>query len=200
MVKEGDFVMLEYEGIVKETNTVFEKTEKPIVIPIGKGFLPRFLEEKLKNVEVGKEYIFEFKPEEAFGERDPDLIKIIPLKEFTKRGINPFPGLTVNVNGILGVILSVSSGRVIVDFNHPLAGKNIIYKVKIIKKIEDLKEKIEGFLAYLFNMDMKGKVGVDKEKKVLKLKLKDIVKNKESLEKLLGEIIPEIKDYRIELE
>ncbi len=198
MIKEGDFVEIEYEGIVKETGEVFERSGKPVIIPVGKGYLPSFLDKKLINLEEGKEYVFEFEPKEAFGERDPNLIKIIPVKEFLKRGINPVPGLIVNVNGILGTVLSVTSGRVIVDFNHPLAGKHIIYKIKVKRKVTDLKEKIAGLLEYIFNIDMKDKVEI--KDKTLILKIKDIVRNVEPLERLLKEVIPEIKDFKIELQ
>jgi len=68
------------------------------------------------------------------------------MKKFLEQKINPVPGMTVEIDNYTGLIKSVSGGRVLVDLNHPLAGKNVSYEVTIIRKVEDLKEKVEGFL------------------------------------------------------
>src|SRR3989344_580469 len=96
--------------------------------------------------EVNQEYTVEISPEEGFGKKDPKLIRIIPSRIFKEKNINPFPGLQVNIDNIIGTIRSVSSGRIIIDFNHPLAGKNLIYQIKIIKKIETNQEKTSALL------------------------------------------------------
>jgi len=54
--------------------------------------------------------------------------------------------LQVDVDGEVGTITRVSGGRVIVNFNHPLAGKEVIYDFKILKKVEDKSEQIKSFL------------------------------------------------------
>ena len=60
------------------------------------------------------------------------------------------PGLQVEVNGIFGVIKTVSSGRCIVDFNHPLSGKDISYEVKVLRIINDNNEKLKSILELFF--------------------------------------------------
>jgi len=56
------------------------------------------------------------------------------------------PGMQLNIDGVVGTIKTVSGGRTLVDFNHPLAGKELLYKVKVNKKIIDDKEKLIGYL------------------------------------------------------
>ncbi|MFS6939009.1 hypothetical protein ACDX33_11095, partial [Neisseria animaloris] len=74
--------------------------------------------------------------EEAFGKRQVNLIKLVPTNIFTKQNMTPVPGLHVNLDGIYGVIRSVSGGRTIVDFNHPLSSHDLVYEVDI-KRIVD---------------------------------------------------------------
>jgi peptidylprolyl isomerase len=60
-------------------------------------------------------------------------------------------GLQVNIDGAIGVVRTVSGGRTVVDFNHPLAGKDISYKVNVIRKITDDKEKIKSLVGLALN-------------------------------------------------
>ena len=187
------FLELRYVAYIKDTNQIFDYSEKPVIVPVGKGLLYNFLEKVLQDVEPGKSYKFEFiRP---FGERKDELIKIIPLSEFVRRNVRPFPGLIVNVDGRRGVVLSISGGRVIVDFNHPVAGKDLIYEIEVIREVKDLKDKIQGVVSFLF--------GVDKEKITVDINNKDIkilVNGKElpqEYKELLKKIIDELKEYNI---
>jgi len=65
------------------------------------------------------------------------------LQEFRKRQVIPFPGMTVNIDNLIGVVRTVSGGRVIVDFNHPLAGRKLEYEVKIIEQVAKKEEQAE---------------------------------------------------------
>ena len=90
--------------------------------------------------------------EEGFGKKDPKHIQMIPLNKFKDQKINPMPGLRVEIDQYTGVVKSVSGGRVLVDFNHPLAGRDLHYEVMIKRKVEDLKEKVSGFLELNFHL------------------------------------------------
>lgn len=187
------FLELRYVAYIKDTNQIFDYSEKPVIVPVGKGLLYNFLEKALQDVEPGKSYKFVFiKP---FGERKDDLIKIIPLSEFVRRGVKPFPGLIVNVDGRRGVVLSISGGRVIVDFNHPVAGKDLVYEIEVIREVKDLKDKIQGLLSFLFGIDRE-KITVDINDKNIKI----IVNGKElpqEYKELLKKIMDELKDYNL---
>ena len=66
------------------------------------------------------------------------MVRLIPLSEFKEHNVNPVPGMTVDFDGKPGVIMRRTGGRVMVNFNHPLAGKEVVYDVIINKKIENV--------------------------------------------------------------
>ena len=132
-------LLIAYEGRVKGEEKPFDRVEeeRPLLVFVGKGELIKGLEEALEGMKVGEEREIEIPPEKAFGERKAELIAIIPEREFRKRGITPYPGLVIEADGRRGRVLSVSGGRVQVDFNHELAGKTVVYKVKVIKEVKE---------------------------------------------------------------
>ncbi|MEM4213210.1 MAG: peptidylprolyl isomerase, partial [Thermoplasmatales archaeon] len=76
----------------------------------------------------------------------------------------PEPGMTVRIGDKYGKILTVTAGRVVIDFNHPLAGKSIKYKYKIIEKIEGDENKIRSIIEINFPKDSdKFKIEVGEE-------------------------------------
>ena len=111
------------------------------------------LEEEIKKMKVGEKRTIELPPEKAFGKRDPSLIKHFSLRDFKKQDIEPKVGEIISVNNIRGKIISISGGRVIVDFNHPLAGKTLVYEVEIIRKVDEKKEKIKAILEFYLRKD-----------------------------------------------
>lgn len=161
--KKNDFIEIEFVGRIKETNQIFDLTDedlakkekihnpnasyKPVIICLGQNDVIPGLDEELQEKETGKKYTIEILPEKSFGKKDPKLMKLIPASIFKEKNIKPFPGLQININNMIGVIRTVSGGRIIVDFNHPLAGRNLVYEVKINKIITDLKEKLKATIA-----------------------------------------------------
>jgi FKBP-type peptidyl-prolyl cis-trans isomerase 2 len=168
-MQKGDFVYISYVGRIKESGEIFDVTSEEIAkregvynpeikygdipIIIGAGFVIPGLEEELEKMNVGEKKVVEIEPKKAFGERRDDLIRLIPEIEFKKQNIDVKVGDFVNVNGITGRVLSVNAGRVRVDFNHPLAGKALVYEVEIKKQVTETKEKIYAILKYFSNLD-----------------------------------------------
>ncbi|MBI1970041.1 peptidylprolyl isomerase [Candidatus Woesearchaeota archaeon] len=163
-VQKEDFVELEYTARVKETKQVFDTTDektakdagihnekatyKPVTICLGEGHLLKGLDRALLGKEIGKKHTVTVNPEEGFGRKNTKLIQLIATQKFLKQGIQPMPGLQVNIDGIFGMIKNVSGGRTLVDFNHPLAGQVLEYEVKLNRKVTDKKEKVKA-LAHL---------------------------------------------------
>ena len=181
-LKENDFIEVDYSGRLKETGQLFdtsnvEEAQKAgmhshvhaAVICLGRGQLLKGLENKLFGKEIGKEYTIALVPEEAFGKKDAKLLKIVPTNIFLKQGIRPMPSLQVNIDGLIGTIRTVSGGRTIVDFNHPLAGHEIEYTITVKRIVSDKKEQVKGFLelgAHLHDAE----VNVKENKAEIKLK------------------------------
>lgn len=165
MVKKGDFIEVEYTGYVDGEifDTTSEEVAKkeglhnpnmtygPITICLGEKHLVGKLDDKLEGKEPGKEYDIELTSDEAFGPKSAKMLQMIPLKKFKQNDMNPMPGMQINVDNNIGTVKSVSGGRVIVDFNHPLAGKDVMYKVRIDRKVEDTKEQLESLLQLELN-------------------------------------------------
>jgi peptidylprolyl isomerase len=158
--QKNDFVELEFVGKTKDgeifdTNIEneakkigIEIPEKKFIVCIGQGMLIKGFDSQLADKEIGQDYTIEIKPEEAFGKRKSDLIRLIPKSVFLQQKIEPQSGMTLALDDTLVKVVSVSGGRVLVDFNNPLAGKEIIYDFKIIRKVQDLKEKIDSIIDF----------------------------------------------------
>lgn len=208
-LKKGDFVEIDYVGKIKENNKIFDLTKEniakkeniydksrnydPVIICIGFNDIIKGLDEGLLNKDLG-EYKIEINAEKAFGKKTYDLIKLVPNSIFNKEGIRPFPGLQVNIEGILGVVRSISGGRSLIDFNHPLAGKDLIYEVEIKKVVTDLNEKIKSLLELKLGKDIKFDVKEDKVAIYVDLRQE----LRKVLEKEIKEKIPEIKKIEFE--
>ncbi len=161
-LEKGDFVLVDYAGRVKETGEVFittledtAKKEKmykegelyePKLIVVGEGWVLKALDEALTSFEVGKTTSLEIPPEKAFGPRDPEKVKLIPLRRLTNRGITPQLGMRLEVDGKPAIVRTIGAGRVQLDYNPPLAGKTLVDEVTVQKKIETKTEKIEALV------------------------------------------------------
>ena len=163
-VKKNDFVEIEFTGKILDTGDVFDtnikgdaeksgletKNIKPFVLSVGNKMLPTGFDLDLEGKEIGKDYFVECKPEDAFGKRNPQMVRMIPTKLFHEQKINPQRGMQITLDGQLVKVLSSSGGRTLIDFNNPLAGKKVSYDYKINKKITDLNEKINALQDFLF--------------------------------------------------
>jgi peptidylprolyl isomerase len=156
--KNGDFILANYTLKIKETGeivgTTFESVAKetklyrgeeryePFFIIVGENWVPKGLDEALTGLEVGKASSIELPPEKGYGVRDPKKVRLVPLRKFRAEGLTPVPGLQVNIDGKAAQIRSVGAGRVQVDYNHPFAGKTLIYDLTIEKVLETEEDKV----------------------------------------------------------
>jgi len=161
-LQKGDFVLIDYTAKVKETNEVFDTTleeiskkehlhkegesYEPKLVVLGESWMLKALEENLTTTEPGKAQTVEIAPKDAFGQRDPEKVKRVPLKQLTAKGTNPGIGMRIDYNGKMAVVRSIGAGRVLLDFNPPLAGKTLVYDVTVKKKLETNEEKIAALI------------------------------------------------------
>ena len=205
-IKKYDFIEIEYTGKIKEDNIVFDTTDEkvakennlethsgygPIIICVGEEQLLKGIDKHLEGKETGKEYDIEIKPEDAFGKKNAKLIQLIPTSKFKQQKVQPMPGMQMNIDGMVGTIKTVASGRTLVDFNHPLSGKELFYKIKINRKVTDDKEKLQGYLKLsLGTKDFE----IVMENNNAKIKLKNPIPKEaeERLAEKITELIPKI--------
>ena len=219
-IKKKDFIEIKYTGYannqifdsnIEEDIKSIDQKAKPqkTIIAVGEEMVLKGLDEALEGKEPNKEYEITIPPEKAFGERKRDLIKTIPLKAFTEKKVNPYPGLVLTLDNAMVKIITISGARVITDFNNPLAGKEIKYKFTITRIVKDEKEKAEAlFLTYfrfLPEFELKDKIIVkgpktleqftthfkEKFKNLLNKELAFEEKTPETLEKKVEEKKPE---------
>lgn len=154
-MEKGDFVKVEYTGRL-ENGDVFDSTDPselegaggPAVVVLGAGHLIEGVEEAIKEMGPGDERELEVPPEKAFGDRDPKKIRFFKLEQFKKEGVRPYPGMRLTIDGRMATVKSVSSGRVVVDFNHPLAGLTLSYDLKLLGPVEEPLERAKGLLEF----------------------------------------------------
>ena len=119
---------------------------KPVVLCVGEGHVVKGLDDFLIGKKLGKHTV---SLENAFGKKNAKLLRLVSIKEFHKNQIQPVPGLEVELDDRRGIVRAVNGGRVIVDFNNPLASQDITYDVDLKKIIEDESEKVAGVLDFL---------------------------------------------------
>ncbi len=104
-LQKNDFILIDYTAKVKETNEVFDTTNEetakkehlykegdiyePKLVAIGEGWVLKALDESLTTMELNKPATVEIPPEKAFGARDAEKVKRVPLKQLTKQRHKP---------------------------------------------------------------------------------------------------------------
>ncbi|MFH0961731.1 MAG: peptidylprolyl isomerase [archaeon] len=157
---KGDFVSVSYVGKIVETGEVFDLTDEararqaglyseqviygPMTVRIGSGHMLAGLEDAVVQMAPGETRVVRISSDRAFGARDPSKIQTVPDKVFKEQ--KPVVGMIVNIQGLMGKVQSVSGGRVVLDFNHPLAGKEVEYEFTLEKVVTALNEKFAGIL------------------------------------------------------
>jgi len=161
-IQKSDFILVDYTGKVKETGEVFDTTSEetakekklykegeiyePRLVVVGEGWVLKALDEALTTFKIGKSETVEVPPEKAFGQRDPEKVKLVPLRRLAARGITPRLGEQIEFDKKLATVRIIGSGRVTLDFNPPLAGKTLVYEVTVQKQLKTDNEKISALI------------------------------------------------------
>ena len=214
-IKKDDFIEIEFTGKIKDSGEIFDtnikqdakqanlnldiEKLKPFKMSVGNKMLPEGFDKDLEAKETGKKYNIEISPNEAFGKRNPQLIRMVPNKIFQEQKINPQRGMQLNLGGQLARVLSASGGRVLVDFNNPLAGKVVTYEYKILKKVNNQDEKINALQEFLFKKQFQFSVSNGKEKTIT-FHLKKDEKQFEKFIELMSEQFKKILGMKIKVE
>ncbi len=163
---EKRFVKISYTGKVKDSQ-VFDTTDaetakkenifdakriyQAVPMIIGELQVLKGLDEELTDMKAGEEKELDIPPEKAYGQKDPNLIRLVPMKIFKQEKMTPIPGMVIELDGRPARIQTVSGGRVRVDFNSELAGKTLSYKVKIVEEAKTQEQKIKYLIERSFN-------------------------------------------------
>lgn len=164
-ISNGDIITLDFDAWITNpdgTEELFDTTSEehakagnifnekaryePVITIVGDGRMIPGLDRSFVGAEVGKKTKVEIPPAEGAGERLPNMVEIISVRELQKQNIDPEPGMRVQIKEKVGTITAMTSGRVRVDFNDPLAGKTLKYEYTVTKKAETPEERVLGII------------------------------------------------------
>lgn len=115
-------------------DSTFDKA--PATLEIGDESLPENFEAYLMGMKAGERATYEVPPEKAFGQRNPNNIQTFKRSDFSADMVLE-PGVVISFadarqSELPGVVERVEGDQVTVDFNHPLAGRTLVFEVEII--------------------------------------------------------------------
>lgn len=136
-ISEGTRVVLHFALLLEDGEAVDSTFEKePATLTLGDGNLPDGFESCLLGLQAGDKKSFTVLPEKAFGQHNPSNVQQLARTSFAnidelEEGM--IIGFTDKAGGELpGVIVEINDRQVEVDFNHPLAGRTLTFKVEIV--------------------------------------------------------------------
>lgn len=156
----GDLVRIAFTGVLDSSHAVFESTDEkvakasglfsdqvyygPRLVIFGRGFMIPGLEEGIVQMTQGQEAKIHVPFARAFGPKQAELVRMMSDKELRHAGVQPRIGLVLNIDGVQARVKSVAPGRVMLDFNHPLAGEDLTYHLQLIEVITDAEAKAKA--------------------------------------------------------
>jgi FKBP-type peptidyl-prolyl cis-trans isomerase SlpA len=141
LVSDSAYLTLHYRlASVDGTDIVSTFHENPATLQLGTGQLAPFLESCLIGLPEGAHQTFDLPPDNAFGQRNPDLIQKISRATLNENSpedhqyaIGDLVDFAAPGGGrFAGVLLNIDDDDAVFDFNHPLAGQTVKFEVKII--------------------------------------------------------------------
>lgn len=139
-IAQGSQVALHF-SVSLENGVEIDNTRsypEPVSLVIGDGNLLEGFEKALLGLRAGDRRTVHLPPEDAFGPWNPDNVQSFDTVQFVKSGDIPVVGTMMEFQDkgggtLAGVVKAVNDDKVEVDFNHPLAGRNVVFEVEIAK-------------------------------------------------------------------
>ncbi len=136
-VKNGDTVSVHYHGKLTDGST-FDSSEgrDPLQFTVGSGQVIKGFDDALLDMKVGDKKTVNIPVENAYGERRDDMMMEYPKSDFPA-DMQPAVGMELHMSDNLGnvfpvVIAEVQEEVVLLDANHPLAGKDLIFELELV--------------------------------------------------------------------
>lgn len=136
-VKKGDKVRVHYHGKLTNGST-FDSSEgrDPLEFTVGNGQVIKGFDDALVDMKVGDKKTVNIPVDEAYGQRNNDMMMEYPKAEFPA-DMNPEAGMELHMSDNLGnvfpvVIAEVRDETVLLDANHPLAGEDLVFDIELV--------------------------------------------------------------------
>ena len=136
-VEKGKFVKVDYEGRL-DNGEVFDSSQdgQPLELQVGGGQIIKGFEEQLQDMELREKKTFTLNPEEAYGNRDENQLHTFSRSEVPEE-MNPQIGDMIGLQTpdgqqIPATIAEADEEKIVVDLNHPLAGKALTFDIEVV--------------------------------------------------------------------
>jgi peptidylprolyl isomerase len=136
--KQGDTVKVHYTGKLQDGN-VFDSSEnrEPLEFTLGAGNMIPGFEQAVQGMNIGDKKTAEIPSEQAYGEKREDMIISVP-RENVPGDIEPEVGQQLAIQQQEGqqvpvTVTEVSEEKVVLDANHPLAGKDLVFEIELVE-------------------------------------------------------------------
>jgi FKBP-type peptidyl-prolyl cis-trans isomerase SlyD len=151
-------VFLTYQLSIKDASDQWESietvtAEEPMAFIHGLSGLPEKFEDNLQGLEKGSPFDFSISSEDGYGDFDPEAIVDLPMDIFKDEDGNIQPEALelgnmipmTNEDGsrLMGQVIEVADDYVVMDFNHPLAGREMWFKGEVLDVREATKEELD---------------------------------------------------------
>lgn len=143
-IENSTIITLIYE--LRDTDATGELLEQmtynwPLIFYFGSGTMLKSFEHNLSGLKIHDKFEFVLSPEEAYGEKDQELIVRIPLSKFKSPASNEFlamPGEYVNLENsatgpLAGKVIEINANSAVIDCNHEMAGRHLHFKGVIVE-------------------------------------------------------------------
>ena len=133
----GSRVSLHFSLSLTDGTPAFDTEDEPLSCTLGDGTLLPGLELALYGLRPGEEQTLTLTPEQAWGERQQALIKEVQRGDFpAEADLEPGQILAFSLpdgEETMGTVLAVEDDKVLVDFNHPLSGQEVVFYAKMLE-------------------------------------------------------------------
>jgi FKBP-type peptidyl-prolyl cis-trans isomerase SlyD len=167
-LQAGDFIELDYTARTVEDDMIVdttypevaeeeglddeERTFEPRTLVLGEGFIFEQVEDDIIGQDVGASGTVEIPAVDAFGEFDEDDVRTVSANKIDED--DRYPGAQVEIDGEQGRVETIIGGRARVDFNHPLAGEDIVYEYEVVGQVEDREEQATSLFEMYLDMEL----------------------------------------------
>ncbi len=136
-IKEGDKVNILCEAKLEDGTVCYmNKKENPLEFVIGEGKFNPAIENSIKGMKKGESKTITLEPKDAFGEHKENLVFVAPKDKFSSESkIDIGTPVRVKMNSgqtVQGKITEKNNGTYTVDFNHPLAGRKVVFTITVV--------------------------------------------------------------------
>ncbi len=144
-ITSGNIIKLSWTGRLENSDKIVDQADNTVIV-VGKSNVIPGIDEILLEMRPGEPKTVNIPPERGYGKRDPSQMQITSIRKFKKQQINPQPGMQLMIQNRRATIRNVRGGRVTVDFNHPLAGKKLVYEVIVNAILHNPSDIIYAFI------------------------------------------------------